>query len=129
MYIEKVSAVCDGIGSALAHKFSKNADDIVILNAVFLVDTVVADDNIVLFPDFNNSVQNVFIRRSSVKNNIVFAAALWGLGFNGKNIPALLQHWVHTAPFECICQRAVLGKILLIGDGVIHQAHQWSEAL
>ena len=83
MAVKSVSEFVYGVFFAVADIACHNADDIRIGDTVFLVDAVVAKDDVVLFPDLDYPVQHILLRRSAVKHYIALAEALAGAFCDG----------------------------------------------
>ena len=103
-----------------ADKTSHHADDICILNAVLLVDTVIAEDDITVGADFNNSVQDILVGRPSVKHDITGFTAAGSFFGNDKHILSFAQQGKHTDPDIGIGKAAVFFPKFLIADFLIH---------
>ena len=103
------------------HKAGHDANDILILDAVFLRDAVITENHIILLPCLNDPVQHIMLRRSAVQHDIIFLAALVALLLHGKQITSLFQQRQHTDTDIAVGHFAVLFKVFLIGQ-LIHQS-------
>ncbi len=110
MDIQLVLPVIDGDFPSIADNCCKDADDMPVTDTILLDPTVITADNIIVFADFEYTVQDILPAVPLIQRNIIlFQSAMNGL--DNKQVPALLDERHHTVAFVCIDELAIFGKL------------------
>lgn len=101
MHIQTVLFIIHGDWLSITDNSRQNADNMLIRNAVFLLPSIVTAYDVIIFADFQNTVQNVLPRISFIQRNIIFfQSAVYFL--NDKQIAVLSDYRHHTVTDVCI---------------------------
>ena len=109
MNIYTVTKIGNGNFSAVSDNSCQQADNMSVCDSRFLMTSVVTANNVIIFPDFQNPMQDILTAVTLIKRYIVFfqSAVVF---LNYKNVPALFNQWHHTVADVGVNYFAVLFK-------------------
>ena len=101
MHIYPVFEVSYRNFSAVTDNAGQYSDDMPVCDAVFSAAAIITADNVVIFSDFKNTMQNILTAVTFIQRHIIPFQFALGFG-NDKNISALFDEWHHAVTNVCI---------------------------